>query len=271
MFLDSSTSEETLRNYVKRLKVNFVFQKVIKNHPSFAAANPFSLNTLRIVTLVHHNSIKLIGATLRMGNDKKIDNWDAGGFICEVGIDGCCKEFAVNGAGEKVFVHPNGFRFAGHKLYRADEAIQMAIKCHHRIPQQKYISWDFTVDDKGEIIFIEMNSPGGSELLQVLGINAYGNKEIVKEILDKYLVESFFYLKANFDWNYREFSDHVSLLKYCGGKETVEVPDQIDGKETRIVYADAFDFANVKKIVISKKVVFNTSLATRAKVSIIYK
>lgn len=217
VFLNKNTTRDVVIASMKRMKVNFAFQEIIKNHYSFAEANPSSLNTLRVVTLIHHNQVKLVGAALRVGNSKRVDNWDAGGFICEVGTDGVCKDFAVNGQGERVTVHPNGFRFAGHKLYRADEAIQMAIKCHHRIPQQKYISWDLTVDDKGDIVFIEMNSPGGSELLQVLGINAYGNKDILKDILDEYLIEKFFYVKANFDWDYREFSDHVSLLKYRGG------------------------------------------------------
>lgn len=217
VFLNKNTTRDVVIASMKRMKVNFAFQEIIKNHSSFAEANPSSLNTLRVVTLIHHNQVKLVGAALRVGNSKRVDNWDAGGFICEVGTDGVCKDFAVNGQGERVTVHPNGFRFAGHKLYRADEAIQMAIKCHHRIPQQKYISWDLTVDDKGDIVFIEMNSPGGSELLQVLGINAYGNKDILKDILDEYLIEKFFYVKANFDWDYREFSDHVSLLKYRGG------------------------------------------------------
>ena len=127
------------------------------------------------------------------------------------------------------------------------------------------------MDDKGEIVFIEMNSPGGSELLQVLGINAYGNKQITKEILDKYLIESFFYVKANMEWDYREFSDHVSLLKYQGTKRIVDVPEQINGKETRIVYANAFDFSYTRKIIVSRKTFFDASAATKAKVSIEYK
>ena len=116
-----------------------------------------------------------------------------------------------------------------------------------------------------------MNSPGGTEVLQVVGFNAYVNKNIAKEILDEYMIEKFFVNKANLEWDYREFSDHVSLLKYAGGKNDIIVPDNINEKEVRIVYSNAFDFPNVSSITISKKIYFDSSLAVKNKVSVIYK
>lgn len=51
----------------------------------------------------------------------------------------------------------------------------------------------------------------------------------------------------------------------------VTVPDNINGKEVRIVYADAFNLSGIRKIIISKKVYFDTAQVLRAKVSIEYK
>ncbi len=55
------------------------------------------------------------------------------------------------------------------------------------------------------------------------------------------------------------------------GKNDIIVPDNINEKEVRIVYSNAFDFSNVSSITISKKIYFDSSLAVKNKVSIIYK
>lgn len=257
-FLNSNMSREEILTAFKKLKTNYVCQKIIKNHPSYAAPNKNSLNTLRICTIHYKDEILLAGSVFRMGISGRVDNWGAGGLLCKVDEFGVCGQYAVTEKGKKVFVHPNGFEFAGHKLYRADEAQELAKKCHKMIPQQKYISWDFTVDDMGELIFIEMNSPGGTELIQSCGMNAYVNKEIAKEIFDDYFINRFFYVKANYDWNYREFSDHVSLLQYAGDEKDIVVPQKIEGKEVRIVYADAFkNVTDIEKITIPKTIFFN--------------
>lgn len=269
-FLYTGMSFNDIKKEFARLKENFVCQKIIKNHSSYQCEND-SLNTLRVVTLMHKNKVLLVGTVFRMGVAGKVDNWGHGGIICKVDENGVCGNFAVTETGKRYYKHPNGFEFNAHKLYKADKVQKIAIECHKRIPQQKYISWDFTVDDKGEIVFIEMNSPGGTEVLQVVGFNAYVNKNIAKEILDEYMIEKFFVNKANLEWDYREFSDHVSLLKYAGGKNDIIVPDNINEKEVRIVYSNAFDFPNVSSITISKKIYFDSSLAVKNKVSVIYK
>lgn len=59
--------------------------------------------------------------------------------------------------------------------------------------------------------------------------------------------------------------------KSIAGGSTVIVPDRIEGKETRVVYADAFDFTAVKKIIIPRKTFFNKTRVVRAGVVVEYK
>ena len=259
-FLHAGMSLQTLENYFNHLKENFLIQRILKNHSSYAAPYEKALNTLRIVTLIWKEKVMLVGTVFRMGNGDRVDNWGRGGLACPVDKNGICGNFAVTEQGKRVSIHPSGFRFAGHQLYKCAEAQELALTLHATLPQQKYISWDLTVDDKGDIVMIEMNTPGSSELLQAVGFNAYISKDIAKEIFDEYLIKRFFYNKANFDWNYREFSDHISLTKYAGISEKVIVPIEIEGKKISMLYDDALSGKNVKELIIPKGIIFNKEL-----------
>ena len=239
VFITANMPEKDINDYIDKMSPHFVCQEIIKNHESYKIGCD-SLNTIRLITIYYNNKVNFVGALLRMSNGKKVDNWDAGGIVCKIKSDGKLSDFAISGDGTRYTKHPNGFEFANHELYRIKDVFDTAIKCHKRIPQQKYISWDFCVDDSGDIVFIEMNSPGGSEVAQCLGINSYINKEFAKEIFDNYI----YLLKANFDWDYREHADYVILLKYRGlqkDKSKVRIPEQINGKPVKFVARSAFN------------------------------
>ena len=258
VFLTGEDTTQRIAEVVKGLTPDFVCQKILKNHSSYSTGEK-ACNTLRLTTLVDGDKVHFVGALWRMSAGKRIDNWDAGGILCQVDCNGICGDFAINGNGTRYEEHPNGFKFKGHKLYRADEVIETAIKCHKRIMQQKYISWDFTVDETGDIVFIEMNSPGGSELPQSVGINSYIKKEMFKKILDNYL-----YLgKATMKWDYREYADHVYLMKYHGNRKKVMIPESFIGKRVTLVAAGAFDNSRVTKVVKPKDISFAVKLSKR--------
>ena len=245
---------QQLLGHFRTLQQNFICQRIMKNHPSFAAVGPKSLNTMRVCTLIYKNNVYLAGAMLRMGSTSRLDNWGQGGLIVQVRKDGTLADFAVSAHGKRLFETPSGFRFSGHQLFRGAEVLETAMTCHRRIPQQKYISWDFTADDAGDIVLIEMNSSGGTEGFQSVGNHSYVNKERAKEILDEYMIRRFFYRKAVYDWNYREFSDHISLEHYYGDNKVVNIPVEVEGKKVTILYDNAFENTKVEKVICPKSV-----------------
>ena len=125
--------------------------------------------------------------------------------------------------------------------------------------QQKYISWDFTVDEAGDIVFIEMNSPGGSEVIQCLGINSYINSSLVKKVLDNCL----YFRKATLNWDYREYSDHILLLEYCGRGKKAVVPKTIKGKRVTLIAGSAFNRSAVTEVVKPESVSFAIQFSSR--------
>ncbi len=262
-FLTDLDKSDVISDQVKKLSPHFVCQKILKNHESYRIGIN-AVNTLRVVTLAVEGQIKLAGTVWRMSTGKRVDNWGAGGILCPVSPEGICGDFATSGKGEVYHRHPNGFEFKGHKLYKAREVIETAIECHKRLPQQKNIAWDFVVDEKGEIVLLEMNSPGGSEGIQSCGFNAYLNQNFAKNVFDNYIYLN----KATFSWNYREFSDHVILLKYFGFARKLVIPSIFKGKPVKLVAASAFHDTNVREVMLPQQVSLAVSLIQNKSIKI---
>ena len=253
-FVDNQTDKKTLTKIFKNYTVDFICQKVLKNHPSFSAPCSKAINTLRLVTLIWENKIQVVGCIFRMSTGKRVDNIHQGGIGCAVSENGVCGDFATDACGNRFYTHPSGFKFAGHKLYGYDKAVETAKYLHSRVPQQKYIAWDLTVDEEGDVVFIEMNSPGTTNVLQTVGINPLKNKELAKEILDEALINQFFYERANNDYDFREFAKSISIVKYYGDDEIVEIPETILEKPVLVIYDNAFINPKIKEIRIPKTV-----------------
>ena len=249
VFLDKGYTPEMIKQAFIDAKERFIVQEVVKNHPTYAAPHPESLNTLRIATLFIKNKVRLVGTVWRMGQDQRVDNLTGGGLCCAVNGDGICADYAVDYYGNRYAVHPGGFRFAGHQLCNYKAAVDMAICLHYTLPQIKYISWDIAINEDGEPILIELNSCGGGSILQMNGYPLYIDRNTLKDILDVYLIERFYYDRVNWKWNYREYNDHVEIVKYGGTARTVKIPSILAEKPVTKIESTAFSGRDMKKII----------------------
>lgn len=249
----SGVSKEEICEIFDEHKDRFLCQQVIKNHPSYEVSK--SLNTLRIVTFIYKDEVHWIGTMLRMGvSSDVVDNWGSGGIACPVSEDGICGNFAISKTGQRVYKHPNGFEFAGHKLYNYDKAQKLAMDLHKKLPMVNFLSWDIAVNEDGEPLVIEFGNPGLTSFFETGGFNTYLNKDIVKEILDEYLIKRFFYSKATFDWNFNEYKDHIVLTKYCGFDSEVKVPERINGKNVTFVCKSAINKPIISTVCVPESV-----------------
>ena len=256
VFIEPSMTKGEITEIINR-DGNFVYQEVIKCHPSFTPYSPSvagGANTLKIATMVYKDKLHWIGSALRMRVDSKVDNFGQGGLGVSVSEDGKLDEFAVDIKGNRQYSAPNGLRFHEHKLHNYENAHRMVLEMHKMVPFRKYVGWDLTINELGEPVFIEANTALTTELFQSLGIHPFLNRKFAKEIYDECLVTCFYYDKANFDWNYREFASHISLAKYCGIDEIVDVPEYIDGKKVRFLYANALSEVHLNKTRIPKSI-----------------
>lgn len=147
---------------IERIYVqDFVIQEGVSQHPSLALFHPGSLNTLRVITLRLNDTIRLIAATLRMGNGSHVDNGHAGGLLCGVNIDsGALTGFACDVLFRKYDRHPlTGAAFAGSFVSFA-KTKELALAVHARLPYFDVLSCDIAVLDNAAPCLVEVNTFG---------------------------------------------------------------------------------------------------------------
>lgn len=255
-FLDPEMSVEGIADVLKRYKSDFIIQKLVKNHKSISELYPDSLNTFRVSSLQWKGKVYYNGAVLRVGCGERVDNAARGGIFLRVFDDGRLSDYAMNEQGHVFYEHPiTKVKFKGRKIPNFNLVIEIARKAHEQLPQQRVLSLDVALDQHGAPIVIETNSPGGVELLEMFGINIYHNKEIAKEIFDEYLRECYFHLNDDGEFEYREFADHVSIVKYKGNRTICKIPNVLGGgKPVTRLYKDVFKDTPVQAVEISRQI-----------------
>lgn len=157
-FFDNATKDE-INEYLNNLPCqNLIFQETIKQSEKTAKLHPESLNTIRIMTLILDNDVKILPCSFRMGIGKsKVDNASNGGIYCKINDDGTLSNVAYNTLGEKFTSHPNGGEFAQIKFDFMDKVKKLVKEAAQRFPHFRLIGWDIAIDENDEPLIIEAN------------------------------------------------------------------------------------------------------------------
>lgn len=97
---------------------DIVVQLPIKQHKELAKLNKSSVNTIRVLSLLTQNEVKIYSSVVRMGiNDAKVDNASSGGITCGIEDDGTLKNVAYSKYGDRYDCHPStGLEFSSVKI-----------------------------------------------------------------------------------------------------------------------------------------------------------
>lgn len=152
---DFETTEK-LYEYVTNKEKNFgLIEEVIVQHPQAAKIYPYSLNCLRIVTLVSNNEPHILYSVFKMGNNKHfVDNLESGGLACHFDLD----KGEIVGQGHTSALinydaHPEtGIKFVGYKLPFMKEIKELVSKAAMVIPEFRYVGWDVCLTPNGPAI-----------------------------------------------------------------------------------------------------------------------
>ena len=149
---------EALLAHGNPLQQNFIAQELIEQHEDLARFHPYSINTLRMMTLRLHNEIAAISTVLRMGRrQSRVDNEKSGGISVGIFPDGRLRGFAFDKYFNRLESHPDtGEIFAGKEIPRFSEAVALASRLHKSMPHFDLISWDIAIG-KDKTHLIEMN------------------------------------------------------------------------------------------------------------------
>ncbi|MDG5786668.1 sugar-transfer associated ATP-grasp domain-containing protein [Evansella sp. AB-P1] len=151
---------------------DFIIQEVIKQHPKLAKPHPYSVNTLRLMTLRWNGKIHYLGGYAKFGAEKStMDNTLAtGGFTVGINDDGVFDSEGMDGKMNRYESHPTtGFKFANLEPLDNYNIFKDFVKeAHDRIPHAQYVSWDIAVSTEEKPIFIEMNFRGPVYRYQII-------------------------------------------------------------------------------------------------------
>ncbi len=159
------SSLDTPIEYLKRLfddyKKDFIIQEVLKQHPDLANLNSTSINTIRVISYLRINDVKILSSVVRIGRlGCFTDNMTLGGIGCGINAKGLLNDFGYDSFGQKFSTSDNGTRLKGFKIPMFKEILENIQEKHKKLPYFKLVSWDFTVTNESLIKMIEYNVIG---------------------------------------------------------------------------------------------------------------
>lgn len=162
----------TLNMIEEKFGKDFIIQDVIKQHKTMAGPHPYSVNTLRLMTLRWNGKVYYLGGYAKFGAEKStMDNTLAtGGYTVAISDDGKFDSEALDGKMNVHKIHPTtNFVFSELKsITNYDLFKNFVAEAHDRIPHINYVSWDIAVSESETPILIEMNFRGPIYRYQII-------------------------------------------------------------------------------------------------------
>jgi hypothetical protein len=140
-------------------------EEFLDQHPSYAAFNATSVNTLRVWAYAPESqAARILGAYLRIGRaGSLVDNHDAGGLVAPVDLETGVLHAAVDGRPTHRIhqTHPDsGHQIAGVRLALCHEALDLAAKTLTVFPETRLAGLDIAVATTGPLVIELNNYPG---------------------------------------------------------------------------------------------------------------
>lgn len=141
------------------IKDDIVVQRPLVQHERMSAINATSVNTIRIISLLSEEGVKVYSAILRIGiNGARVDNASSGGITCGITADSKLRKYAYKANGERFDRHmDSGVVFDGYDLPGYEKCLAAVPGLHIQVPRFKLVSWDFAVAADGEPVLVEAN------------------------------------------------------------------------------------------------------------------
>ena len=171
LIVDTNTiTSNELERKAKKEHYNLMEEFVYQHH-DLQALSPNSLNTIRIITMLKSdNNVDIFCSLLRMGVDKKTDNFSTGGIAALIDVSsGRVSEDAISiDISESSYsCHPvSKMKIKGFQIPYWDECIKMVEAAARKYPENKTVGWDVAVCEGGPVL-IEGNHNWGIRMVQM--------------------------------------------------------------------------------------------------------
>lgn len=180
-----SKKDITLSNFDKILgNTDYIVQDVLHEGEDLRRFNRDTVNTIRLLSLNLNGHVSVLSAFLRMGNKgMHVDNLSSGGILVGIKSDGSLHDYALDKNLNKVYISPSGLVFRGIHLSSYSLVRDYALQHHKDFPLANLIAWDFAVDEKDNVIVLEINLDSGEiQFHQMFNGPLFGNR--TKEVIE---------------------------------------------------------------------------------------
>lgn len=153
--------------YIQSKKL-YVLEHVLPQHADMARLHPQSLNTIRIVTDLVGETVRVAYLVVKIGRGGGCcDNTGQGGMFCRVDPKtATICSVATDDYFNVYDAHPDtGVVFKGYRLPMLADAIETVERAAREIPQMRHIGWDVAITPDGPAI-IEGNEYPGTDFCQ---------------------------------------------------------------------------------------------------------
>jgi hypothetical protein len=153
------------------MKEGYLIEEALNQHAELNRINPYTLNSIRIVTMLCPNGdVALLAAMLKTNSNKAaMDNFSQGGIV--IGLDPDTGKLKEDG----IMQHPQGKVFKRHPLTQTvfldfqmpfwKTVKEIALKAQNVFHHVKSVGWDVAITPKGPVI-IEGNQTWGTNGIQ---------------------------------------------------------------------------------------------------------
>ena len=168
-------------------KKDGIIEDYIVQHPDLEKISP-SVNTLRIVIFNTGKECKVLTACLRMGVNKMVDNFCAGGIAAGIDIKtGKVNTTGIDKKKNRYKEHPvSKVKLEGFKIPYWKEVIDLVKQCYNLIPTVRYIGFDVAIKKDGPVIVEGNASLPDYMIMQCVSEERKGLKPELDKILEKY-------------------------------------------------------------------------------------
>lgn len=150
-------------------KNDYIIQEGIEQIDELSNVFPYSINTIRIASVVENGKVRPIAAILRIGRGaNRVDNSAQGGISVEVSID--TWSLMTRGHSEHPVasyeIHPDTKASFGFQLPMKQQVLDLINKAALIIPKCHILGWDIALTPQGPVI-IEINPGFGINHVQI--------------------------------------------------------------------------------------------------------
>lgn len=185
---DESEMKQFYSHLIHNTSAHYIIEESIEQIKELSEFHPWSINTIRIVTLFDttKNIVYFMNARIRMGNKRKsIDNFHSNGIFAMIDM----KTGIVNSAGydsnnNMYLVHPETRKqIVGFHIPNWEECKAFVEKSARRLPKVRYIGWDLVIMPDNTFCLIEANDNADHDIQQMYNKGLWQEyKQILKQI-----------------------------------------------------------------------------------------